>query len=124
MSSAHRSPASRSPGSGRSLPSRRRELFLAGFFAACAGLLGGCLSAVNKQHLSALSSRAEFDLNCSVDQMRFTPLSSANTGVVTSYGIKGCGQRRVYVLHPRTNAWLLNSADGVGVAQGQGRPPG
>jgi hypothetical protein len=87
-------------------------------------MLGGCLGTVNKQHLSALSSRAEFDLNCSVEQMRFTPLSSADTGLVTSYGIKGCGQRRVYVLQPRTNAWLLNSVDGVGVAQGQGRGPG
>ena len=79
---------------------------------------------MNKHHLSALSSRAEFDLSCSVEQMKFTPLSSANTGIVTSYGITGCGQRRVYVLHTRTNAWLLNSVDGVGVAQGQGRGPG
>lgn len=122
MSSTHHAPPSGAP--RRPVSSRRRELFLAGCLLLGAGTLGGCLSAVNKHHLSALSNRAEFDLNCSVDQMRFTPLSSDNAGVVTSYGIKGCGQRRVYVLHPRTNAWLLNAVDGVGVAQGQGRGPG
>ncbi len=68
----------------------------------------GAAAAQNKQHRGTLLERARFDMSCQQRELTLTPLADAND-VITSYGVEGCGQKRVYVLSS-TSAWVLNEA--------------
>lgn len=51
--------------------------------------------------------QARFDLPCE-NHVELTPLQERN-GVVTSYGVTGCGKRATYVLGPNLT-WVMNSS--------------
>src|SRR4051812_28677873 len=61
-----------------------------------ASALAGCSSAAREQ----LRSRAEFDLQCPMDQLSLVSLGENSKGVI------GCGKRATYVLTP--SGWIMN----------------
>src|SRR5262245_66101160 len=74
--------------------------------AACAGTR-------NAELRSDLQRRAAFELHCPAGQLNMTELSKFGTGVVSSYGVQGCGQEAVYVLPASgSSVWVRNSQSG------------
>src|SRR5262245_60485135 len=71
-------------------------------------LLGACGSMYNTGFQSDLRKRASFDLRCPDNYLQLYVLSQRSDGLVTSYGVDGCGQRASYVL-TATGAWAMNS---------------
>ena len=54
-----------------------------------------------------LEKRAAFDLDCQASSLRFRELSETD-GLVTSYGVRGCGQQATYVLNAHSQVWVQN----------------
>ena len=93
-------PMSNSPMQPRplhSIISRRAYcLIVAGFsLVACANM-----SANNAAARQNLERRATFDLNCPSGSLDITPIQFKGD-LVTSYGVRGCGQQATYVLGPK-----------------------
>jgi hypothetical protein len=92
------------------------------FLATALGWLAGCSAGfreANAENKASLRRRAAFDLDCS-EKLRFMVLSkredhtlAGGDALVTSYAVRGCGQRASYVLLGG-GAWSLNAiaADG------------
>jgi hypothetical protein len=78
-------------------------LVLAGALCACVGPVGA-----NARHKMELDRRVPFDFGCPATSLVFTPLSTIAGGVVTSYGVQGCGKQAVYVMND-LGAWVLNT---------------
>jgi hypothetical protein len=55
-----------------------------------------------------LQKRASFDLDCPPSKLHYRKLSETS-GLVTSYGVRGCGQRATYVLNAQGQVWVQNS---------------
>lgn len=100
-------------------------LFLGGLLLA--GILGGgCTATQVREHREGLIKRVTFEMSCPEGQLQLTELTKhPGMGWVTSYGVQGCGQRRVYVLSLPGYSWLLNSVEGAVVAASpDSQPPG
>jgi hypothetical protein len=83
------------------------------------GVVVGCGGASNSSLRADLGRRASFDMECAESDLSFAELSTIGLGLVTSYGVRGCGSKATYVLDTRSNTWVLNSR-GV---QGGAQPP-
>ncbi len=66
----------------------------------------------NEGFKSDLEKRAAFDLDCAPSKIRYRELSETN-GLITSYGIRGCGQQATYVLNVHSHVWVQNSGERV-----------
>jgi hypothetical protein len=54
-----------------------------------------------------LSNRASFEMDCEKKMMNYVPLKTEFDGIVSSYGVRGCNKKAVYI---RLNGtWVLNS---------------
>jgi hypothetical protein len=73
-------------------------------------LSGACGAMYNDGLKSDLEKRATFDLDCPASKMHYRELSETN-GLVTSYGVRGCGQKATYVLNVQSSVWVQNSGD-------------
>lgn len=82
------------------------------FLFIVVGLVPACFSAAeaNAQNRDALLKRVKFDLDCQKEEVELTELSRWNNDEINSYGVNGCGQKAVYVLHD--GRWVLNSEQG------------
>jgi hypothetical protein len=72
-------------------------------------LLPACGGMYNSGFRSDLEKRASFDFGCPASQLSLTELSSAANGLVTSYGVRGCGKQATYVLNTTSQVWVLNT---------------
>jgi hypothetical protein len=54
-----------------------------------------------------LSTRASFEFDCEKSMMSYTPLKTEFDGIISSYGVKGCEKKAVYVWV--NGIWVLNS---------------
>jgi hypothetical protein len=54
-----------------------------------------------------LSTRASFELDCEKSMMSYTPLKTEFDGIISSYGVKGCEKKAVYLWV--NGIWVLNS---------------
>jgi len=52
-------------------------------------------------------------MQCNARTLKVFPLSEAHNGLVTSYGVYGCGVRSVFTLMP-TGAWVQTSTTRAG----------
>ncbi|MEQ9320939.1 MAG: hypothetical protein RIF41_17385 [Polyangiaceae bacterium] len=84
--------------------------------------LPACMSFGSREHFDAhhrahLSQRAGYELNCSEQDLTFTPLGarSVDGGDYTTVGVSGCGRRITYRRHMQE--WIPTVA-------GQGEPAG
>lgn len=82
--------------------------------AFLSALIGGCGGMYNDGFKSDLEKRAVFDMDCPNSQLRYQELSEASNGLVTSYGVRGCGRRATYVLNVVSQVWVLNTDDKLG----------
>lgn len=73
-------------------------------------LSGACGAMYNDGFKSDLEKRAAFDLDCAPSKLGFRELSETN-GLVTSYGVRGCGHQATYVLNVQSQVWVQNSGD-------------
>lgn len=78
-------------------------------------LSGGCGAMYNDGLKEDLEKRATFDLDCPTSKLAFRELSETN-GLVTSYGVRGCGNRATYVLNVNSQVWVMNNG-------GESEPP-
>ena len=87
----------------------KTSLRLLTLLALTFALLPGCFSAAeaNAKNREALLERVSFDLECQEDDVALPELSRWNNDEINSYGVNGCGQKAVYVLH--NGQWILNS---------------
>lgn len=84
-------------------------IIVLGFFS------GGCGAMYNEGFREDLENRAAFDLDCPKSKLALRELSETN-GLVTSYGVRGCGNRATYLLNTHSRVWVLNS-------EGESRKP-
>lgn len=83
------------------------------YVALLALLVSGCSPAAqNARGRTALESRAAFDLRCPRSALAIAPLGRDSHGVITSYGVEGCGRRATYV-RLADSTWLMNPAAGA-----------
>ncbi len=83
------------------------------YVALLALLACGCSPAAqNARSRTALESRAAFDLECPRSSLAIAPLGQDSHGVITSYGVEGCGHRATYV-RLADSTWLMNPPPGV-----------
>ncbi len=87
-----------------------------GHAALLALVVSSCSPAAqNARGRTALESRASFDLECPRSALALAPLGKDAHGVITSYGVEGCGRRATYVrLSDAT--WLMNPPHGAPAA--------
>lgn len=61
---------------------------------SAAFLLTGCMVAGSPKHFNTVGlGRAAFDLECEQEKLKVIPVGGS------SYGVKGCGKKAVYVLN-------------------------
>ena len=67
----------------------------------------GCGSMYNSGLRDDLVRRASFDFQCPQQQLQFFELSQTN-GIITSYGVSGCGRQATYLLNTASSTWVMN----------------
>lgn len=91
--------------------------------ALLALLACGCSPvAQNARGRTALESRAAFDFQCPESALAIAPLARDSHGVITSYGVEGCGHRATYV-RLADSTWLMNPPAGARPPALVARPP-
>ena len=73
-------------------------------------LSAACGSMYNDGLKSDLEKRVAFDFDCPASKIQYHELSETN-GMVTSYGVRGCGHQTTYVLNTQSGVWVQNSGD-------------
>lgn len=58
----------------------------------------GCVSSYNAHYRDDLVRRALFDVQCPQQALQLHELSQSG-GVITSYGVVGCGRQATYLLN-------------------------
>jgi hypothetical protein len=82
----------------------------------CATLAAlGCASSYNPGFREDLVRRAAFDFQCPEQGLQLFQLSETN-GLITSYGVVGCGRQATYLLNLNNHTWVMNVDRGSPVA--------
>jgi hypothetical protein len=65
----------------------------------------------DKRAMKTVTARASFELSCPQDELELTVLSTEGARKLASQiGVKGCGQKAVYVYFSSTDTWTADSA--------------
>lgn len=62
---------------------------------------------INRKAKVNLLQRAGFDLDC--DKVVLSVLAKSPQGLVTQYGVRGCGRKAAYLLEFLSQTWTLNA---------------
>jgi hypothetical protein len=77
-------------------------------------LIPGCYGCYNPGLRRDLLERAAHDFQCPQAQLGVPREVTRRRGLVTTYGIEGCGHRATYVLDVESANWVLNSHERPG----------